>query len=449
MPQKIEPKIIAYITSLSLFLIFASQAYLVYEYFVTTRNGLSRESNNILNDAFRTDLSRRNDIFEKINGTDQTIIAPPITDKSTAVIDLSQTESKDDNVLSIIDKAINTHISTIAPLDINKLDSITKTILKNKKINTDFIIKVIDQKSGKTITESPKTFNWSVFLISSDYITIDLYKKNVLQLVLVNPFKEIVERMGLMLGSSLIFSLICFWAFSYLQRILARQKELVAFKNDFLSSIAHELKRPVASLSFNLDCLTMPEVQSNAERNNQLLKRSISATDEMNATINMLVALAREEEGMLKLKRTETDLVQMLTSLKDRFGGSSFKKVTLDIQCELTQLKFNCDEELLNHCVANLIDNAIKYSGKEVKIDLGLKQTDTHTIISVKDNGNGIAEDKLTDIFGKYKRANTATDKTGGFGIGLNYVKTIVEKHGGRVEVESTPGVGSEFRIVL
>jgi len=103
----------------------------------------------------------------------------------------------------------------------------------------------------------------------------------------------------------------------------------------------------------------------------------------------------------------------------------------------------------LNQCFANLIDNAIKYSGVDVEITITLSEIESFVQVAIQDNGFGIPEDKLPNIFEKYNRAHAAEMKINGFGIGLNYVKTIVEKHKGRIEVSSQVRKGSEFRVLL
>jgi two-component system phosphate regulon sensor histidine kinase PhoR len=107
------------------------------------------------------------------------------------------------------------------------------------------------------------------------------------------------------------------------------------------------------------------------------------------------------------------------------------------------------DRRLLTQCFANLIDNAIKYSNAEVQIAITIRRAGHYTAVGIKDNGFGIPADKLPGIFNKYNRAHTENKKINGYGIGLNYVKAIVEKHRGKVEVTSQEGAGSEFSVLL
>ena len=145
---------------------------------------------------------------------------------------------------------------------------------------------------------------------------MDFENKEALQLILINPFSEIIKRMGVMLLISIIFSLIALLAFRFLILTLSKQKKLVRFKNEFLSNIAHELKRPVASLTVNLDGLQDPDIFSNTGMRDLMLHNSLNALTEMNGTISMLVGLAREEEGLLVLNKQPVNLVDIIMDLK-------------------------------------------------------------------------------------------------------------------------------------
>jgi two-component system phosphate regulon sensor histidine kinase PhoR len=266
--------------------------------------------------------------------------------------------------------------------------------------------------------------------------------------VLENPLDIILQRMALMLISSIAFSILCFVAYGRLMKMLAKQKQLVKFKNDFLSTIAHELKRPVGTLTFNLDCLLIPAFRANDEKYNNTVKHSLEATTELNSTIQMIVALARAEEGLLQLDIQPTDVYALIETLAEKFEVQSHKPTAISLHSSAQTTEIMADQQLLSQCFANLIDNAIKYSGTDVKINIQLEQTAKWISVSVADNGIGIPADKLSAIFDKYSRVDQSV-KVNGFGIGLNYVKTIVEMHKGEVRVESEWEKGSVFTIKL
>ncbi|HEY5589874.1 MAG TPA: HAMP domain-containing sensor histidine kinase [Paludibacter sp.] len=443
------PHRITYLVAACLLLIFATQAYLVLDHFRNTRASLSRETNAILEDAFRRDLNERHKLYKQLVGESNIVNPPPKMSQNTVKFDCTKRTDYADNVLGLLDLAINTQISKLVPLHLSTLDSVTGSILKSRNIRSEFLINIVDPTTGKVLKHSDKAIQSNILLVPSKILEIDLDKQKSLQLVLINPFGLIIKRMGLMLISSFILSILCLLGFRFLLRILARQKQLVTFKNEFLTTIAHELKRPVASLSFNLDCLSIPAFIDNTTQRELLVSKSINATSELNDTINMIVALAKLEEGILILNKEPINLKKLFDELKQRFKSYSAKGVEIQMICECDDISVTGDVRLLNQCFANLIDNAIKYSNNDVLIIISLRKEGHWIIISVKDNGYGISEEKLPVIFDKYTRLNPENTTINGFGIGLNYVKTIVEKHQGEVEVISHPGEGSEFSVLL
>lgn len=435
---------------ISLILIFGTQIFLIADYYNTTRTAWTKESNTIIEESFRGDLSLRNSVYRNLINEKDVVVGPPQpSDENISFVDVSDIKSK--SVISVLDMAIHKHISSLVPLDLHQLDSITATILEAREISSSFTVNLIESATGNILESSKDNWKSSFFLISSESMVIDAGSGIALQLHLINPFQIIIKRMGLMLSSSLVLSLICLLAFIYLQKVLARQKKLVAFKNEFLGTIAHELKRPVSSLTFNLDCLSMSNSSLDSPQNSLLLANSIRATDELNESINMIVTLSKHEEGMLVLNRVSLDLPVMLEELKDKFSEQRFKnkEVSIHLLLEPDLPTPIGDRQLLMQCFANLIDNAIKYSGETVEIQIRLLKESQGVKVCIQDNGFGIPAEKLELVFDKYSRVHLGKTQIKGFGIGLNYVKNIVEKHNGEVSVTSETGKGSEFSVLL
>jgi len=448
--KSISPKQISFIAAICLLFILGTQTFLVYDYFQTTRAGLVRESDAIIEETFKKDLEIRRNLYKSLEGGNVVKVDPGATPVKNTNYDFSKRSDFANNIIGLVDLAINIHISKKVPLNIQRLDSITGSVLNARGINTKYAVKLINPTTGKVLHQSKSNIiPSSFFQISSKYLTIDIIDNKALQLVLVNPFAIIIKRMGLMLLASLVFSIICLLAFRFLQRILAKQKQLVAFKNDFLSTIAHELKRPVASLSFNLDCLSLPAFRDDKSKHELLVNHSINATSELNNTINMIMALTKIEEGLLTLNKEPINLTELFEELRAKFVSYPVKKVEIQTVYETSDVSVRADANLLSQCFANLIDNAIKYSANEVLIVINVSKSDRWIVVSIMDNGYGIPEEKLPMIFDKYNRAHTENSKINGFGIGLNYVKTIVEKHSGEVSVKSHQGEGTEFSVLL
>ena len=383
--KSIQAKHISYVVISSLLVILGAQSYLIYDYYRTTKSALVRESDTIVDEIFKKDLNRRNKLFEHLIKTDTiTVVAPVETKQNTFTADISKSNEIKGNALGAFELAIHNIVSRSVPVSIHCLDSIAGIILSSHEIFSDYYLRINDSRSGKVIAQSKALTFYSAFQISSRSLIYDYSKRESLQLVLINPFGILFKRMGFMLFTSLAFSVICLLSFGYLQRILSRQKQLVAFKNEFLSTIAHELKRPVASLSYNLDCLTLPFIKQDKTKHNLLVNRSLNATEELNSTINMIVALAKIEEGLLKLDKEPVNLSQLFLDLNERFMICPVKNIEIQTVFDSEITTIQADIRLLTQCFANLIDNSIKYSGKEVLIVINIQRTGNWIVISIK-----------------------------------------------------------------
>jgi signal transduction histidine kinase len=192
----------------------------------------------------------------------------------------------------------------------------------------------------------------------------------------------------------------------------------------------------------------MPDFYENEKMREMMLNNSINSLTELNGTISMIVGLAKVEEGLLVLNKLPVDLVKLIDEIKARFISSPSKKLTINAVYESPEMIVTADKLMLTQCFSNLIDNSIKYSNATVEIDINVKFTTNSVVLNFQDTGIGIPPEKIDNIFDKYSRVDNNV-KVNGFGIGLNYVKTIIEKHSGSIGVTSELGKGSNFKIVL
>lgn len=441
-------KKITYIAIVSIVLILLTQAYLVVDYFQTVKFSLIKESDAVIKEAFRVDLNHR-DLFFKNRAKISVLPNEILKGKDdVAVFDMRNISSNEDGLLNKFDILMHGIVSKFTPININDIDSITGHILQKRNINSKYLVQIVNPKTEEIIANSKDIAKSSFLIIPSKLYPLDFENKQALQLILINPFSEIMKRMGLMLILSIIFSVIALFAFQFLIKILAKQKKLVAFKNEFLSNIAHELKRPVTSLIVNLDCLRIPDFYENENMRELMLNNSINSLTELNGTISMIVGLARVEEGLLVLNKLPVDLVKLIDEIKKRFVSTPSKQVKINTVYESSEIIITADRLMLTQCFSNLIDNSIKYSNASVEIDIIVKVTTNTVVLNFQDNGIGIPAEKIDNIFDKYSRVDNNV-RVNGFGIGLNYVKTIIEKHSGSIGVTSELGKGSNFKIVL
>jgi len=177
---------------------------------------------------------------------------------------------------------------------------------------------------------------------------------------------------------------------------------------------------------------------------------AIEQTLHLQSTVNRILTLAFIEEKKLTLNKQVIDFPSMIQTLIDEFTIKTGKQITFQTFYDLQNSSVYADPYYLSSVISNLFDNAIKYSGDSVVIEIDCVARKNPTFIRVRDNGFGIALKDQEKIFKKFERgAEIKRNQVSGFGIGLNYVQQVIEAHGGTVSVFSQEGVGSEFIITL
>ena len=259
----------------------------------------------------------------------------------------------------------------------------------------------------------------------------------------------ILRKMAGIIAASLILFFILAFSFWFLIHTMLKQKSLEEMKSDFTNNITHELKTPVAVAYAANDALLNFDAGNDPEKRREYLEISQGQLEKLEGMIEQILSMSMESRKSFELKRETIELEPLLQKLADQHTLSAGKTCDIKINVD-SGLVLDADRFHLSNIVSNLIDNAIKYSGSSVRIDITAKATDEGTEIRVRDNGIGIAPDKQKHIFEKFYRVPTGNiHDVKGYGLGLYYAKTMVEKHGGTIEVSSTPGKGSEFILSL
>lgn len=251
--------------------------------------------------------------------------------------------------------------------------------------------------------------------------------------------------MLLPLGITFVFMWVCV----YLQvRMLRAQRQLKQFQKDFSYSMIHDMKSPLNSIVMGAHILNGGKL---ADKPDKALRYKQVMTEECGhllALSERVLILAQIERGELQLEREKVLLEPLLKDLTEKFRLKATKEVEFELSCN--GLSVYADPFCLREVLSNLIDNALKYSGEKVKVTIRCEREGDRITIRVKDNGIGIPLRDRQKIFDKFERVKSNTLRTGasGFGLGLNYVKRIIEAHGGTIRVESVEGKYSEFILV-
>ncbi|MBW6477795.1 MAG: HAMP domain-containing histidine kinase [Bacteroidales bacterium] len=334
------------------------------------------------------------------------------------------------------------------------LDSLIGRELDRQGIKTEYEFGIYDpvyntllaQKSGKYPQE----------LMQSGYI-FSLYPNDVFRsqeylfLYFPNQKTYLITQMNIMTIASTLFILVIISSFTYTIITIIRQKKLSLIKNDFINNMTHELKTPISTISLACQALSDKDVQ----KSETLYQSYIRVINEENQRLGMMtekvLQTAQLEKGKLRLNKVGFNLHDVIEDaihkidlqLKTRHG-----KIFTNLGAEFSFLE--ADKVHLTNLVFNLLDNAIKYSPESPQITISTENVNKGILIHVEDKGMGISKANQKKIFDNLYRVSTGNlHNVKGFGLGLSYVKAIVELHGGYIKLQSELKKGSCFTIFV
>lgn len=238
------------------------------------------------------------------------------------------------------------------------------------------------------------------------------------------------------------------------KRLYERNIRNEKFKNDYFVNLSHELRTPLNIILSVLQLLNSLEEKGNITREKALYYIDVikKSSNSLLSIINDIIDSSKIESGAYKISKQENiDIVYLVE--ETALNMSEYinnKGIELIIDPEIEELPICCDSKEIERCVVNLIGNAVKFTEKDGKIKVLIKEQDNTVSISIEDNGLGISKDDQEFIFKRFEQGgNVNSTKVSSSGIGLTLVKYIVELHGGHVELESELGKGSKFTLVL
>ena len=253
------------------------------------------------------------------------------------------------------------------------------------------------------------------------------------------------EMAGILTASGLIVLLLGL-AFYYLIKTILKQRTLDEMKTDFTNNITHELKTPIAVAYAANDALLNFGEQADEAKRHHYLTLCRQQLERLSGMVEQILSMSMERRRQFKLNIETIDLAELLQPVIEQQQLKADKPVAFTIHVEPDDLTVQADRAHLSNILNNLIDNAIKYSPGEAQVEISA----TPTAISVTDHGMGIAADKLPHIYDKFYRVPTGDlHDVKGYGLGLFYVKTMVEKHGWSIDVSSIKGEGTTFTILF
>jgi signal transduction histidine kinase len=249
----------------------------------------------------------------------------------------------------------------------------------------------------------------------------------------------------MVIGEGSVFLALLLFGISRIRKTFKKETQLALQQSNFLLSVTHELKSPIASARLQLETLLLRDIDK--EKQKEILTNAIGDTDRLNALVENILLAAQIDKSNFVLYKQTTDLSEYLSSLLSKQGIARNHKLITDIQ---PGIWLEIDKVNFVSIILNLIDNACKYSPSGSHISVELKEADKKIQLKIIDEGNGISDEDKKQIFKKFYRVgNEETRSTKGTGLGLYIVKHLVEEHGGTIKILDNKPVGTIFQIVF
>ncbi len=334
-----------------------------------------------------------------------------------------------------------------------KIDSLINDELRNQNIYAEYYFNIYNQRGPFFMYKHPKV-KPVVYLEKAYAFPLLSNSRNQELFMMIYFPKErryLLKEMGLMLFLSIIIILSVIYLFSYSVSAIVKQSKLSVVKNDFINNMTHEFKTPISTIS--LVCQSLRD--SDVEKTPDLVDTYISIISDENQRLasmaEKILQTAILDKGQLKLKYEQVnvhDIIRELVRSNEMLIAQKGGVLTLEL--EAAHSLIFADKLHLTNLLYNLLDNANKYTFENPKISIITKNDGNCLLIIIRDNGIGISRQNQKKIFNKLYRVPTGNvHNVKGFGLGLSYVKAIVEHHNGVISLDSHLNKGTSFYIHL
>ena len=334
----------------------------------------------------------------------------------------------------------------------DKLQQLIRESLRNKGITLPFEFAVSNRREG--IIYHSKKFNSHSLdpIYSTRLYPADVYAEaNVLSLQFTDEQHSLRNSLNIMTYSSGILTLVVVLIFITTVYIIFKQKRLSEIRNDFVNNMTHEFKTPISTISLATQMLKDDSIPVELKNVNSLANVIEDETGRLLTQVEKVLQTAAFEQRKLDLKPKEIDVNDLVRHVAHNFRIHVEKKNgTLETQLESIHARIFVDEHHLTNILTNLLDNAMKYTKVVPHIKIRTRDKRSAVEISISDNGIGISKNDQKRIFDQFYRVSTGNrHDVKGFGLGLSYVKKVIDAHGGVIRVESELNLGTTFKILL
>jgi len=349
------------------------------------------------------------------------------------------------------------HVPIEKRVSLKFIDSLIKAELAEEGINTEYVFTIFNNKDKgldfkyNTATNYDSTLTQNIGFHANIFPNDVLQEGNFLNVFFPRQKRYVISQMWFMLLLSGLLTIIIVYAFYYTISIFLKEKRISEVKNDFINNMTHELKTPISTISLACEALSDNTIIQNESMNTSYINMINQENKRLGKLVENVLQTAIIDRGELKIESSRINLHDLILKVIHHVEIQVKKKDgQINQLLNAKDVFVNGDQMHLSNVIFNLIDNANKYSPDEPKIEIVTQNEDEYIILSIKDQGIGISKENQKKIFEKLYRVPTGNvHNTKGFGLGLSYVKAIIEKHNGQISVFSELGKGSTFRIAI
>jgi two-component system phosphate regulon sensor histidine kinase PhoR len=418
-----------------------------------------------IDDIFGEAIQRHNQLIDdSINSVKPLITKKiknkkPHIDRSTQYAETAQkVKNKTEMAKEVLNDLMFTKRSIYDRVNYQILDSLLKYEIKIKGIEIPFEYGISSEENPSYLhyassmkykmmgLKSDKD-TYMVNLFPNDYSNSESY----LRVYFPNQDRYIIRNIWMMYATSLLLILVVLGCFYVAVSTIVKQKQLADIKNDFINNMTHEFKTPISTISLATQMLGDEAVTASSSMFKRYLGIIRDENKRLGSQVEKVLQTAQMERGEVRLNLGTVNVHQIIERVLENISPQiELREGIIDMDLQAENPEIQADEVHLTNIIFNLLDNANKYSPEKPIIKITTENTEKGLSIKVIDQGIGMTKESIKQIFEKFYRVPTGNvHDVKGFGLGLSYVKKMVEEHHGRINVVSKLGEGSEFEVVL
>lgn len=364
-----------------------------------------------------------------------------------------RTEEDVKNVGMQMQRGIHSGLDQLKAIDAAYYDSVVQQRIKKMGVMGTCIIQYIKYAREDSLQQHPIVLYSSKDLHTARVDTfrhwIDTEKREAYLLLRRQSIVILPQQMYSPILLSVLTLLVLIVALCYIIGMLKRMNQLDEMKSDFTNNITHEMKTPIAVAYAASDALLNFDAGRDPEKQKKYLTICMDQLNLLKELVERILSLSAERQLKVKLNLEEVEPYALVMGVVTNHQMKTEKKVTFKVNIP-EKAHLTTDAFHFTNMVNNLIDNAIKYAGEEVTVQIGLTQSKGNTVLTIRDNGMGIARDQQKFVFDRFYRVPHGNrHDIKGYGLGLNYVKVMMERLGGSVSLQSELGKGSTFTLIF